>query len=99
MVNNPFLTVVLGDFYAKSSFWYNNGITPYERITIDGVNSQFGLHQIIKESAHIIEFIFQGNWPHHKTYANISHKIQYSPPYERKPAKAIIYSNHSKYNV
>ena len=24
MVNNPFLTVILGDLNAKLSFWYNN---------------------------------------------------------------------------
>ena len=29
MVNNPFLTVILGDFNAKSSHWYNNDIATY----------------------------------------------------------------------
>ena len=54
MVNNPFLTVVLGDFNAKTSLWYNNDITTYEGSKIDGVTSQFGLEQIIKEPTHII---------------------------------------------
>ena len=36
MVNNPFLTVVLGDFNEKLSFWYNNDITSYEGLKIDG---------------------------------------------------------------
>ena len=42
MVNNPFLTAVLGDFNAKSSLWYNNDKTAYEGFKIDGVttNSQ-----------------------------------------------------------
>ena len=53
MVNNLFLTVVLGDLKAKSSLWYNNDITTYEGDKIDGVTSQFGLEQIIKESTHI----------------------------------------------
>ena len=54
MVNNPFLTVVLGDFNAKSSLWYNSDITTYEGSKIDDVTSQFGLQQIIKEPTHII---------------------------------------------
>ena len=51
---NPFLTVVLGDFNAKLSLWYNNDISTYEGSKIDGVTSQFGLEQIIKEPTHII---------------------------------------------
>ena len=54
MVNNPFLTVVLGDFNAKTSLWYNNDITTYEGSEIDGVTSLFELEQIIKEPMHII---------------------------------------------
>ena len=54
MVNNPFLTVVLGDFNAKTSLWYNNDITTYEGSKIDGVTSQFGLQQIIKEPTRFI---------------------------------------------
>ena len=54
MVNNPFLTVILGDFNAKSSLWYNNDVTTYEGSKIDGVTSQFGLQQIIKEPTHFI---------------------------------------------
>ena len=54
IVNNPFLTVLLGDFNAKLSLWYNSDITTYEGSKIDGVTSQFGLEQIIKEPTHII---------------------------------------------
>ena len=54
MVNNPFLTVVLGDFNVKTSLWYNGDITTYEDSRTDGVTSQSGLQQIIKESTHII---------------------------------------------
>ena len=54
MVNNPFLTVVLGDFNATSSLWYNRDITTYEVSKIDGAASQFGLEKIIKEPTHII---------------------------------------------
>ena len=48
MVHNPLLTVALGDFNAKTSLWYNNGITTYEGSKIDGVTCQFWLEQIIK---------------------------------------------------
>ena len=41
MVNNLFLAIALGDFNAKTSFWYNNDITAYEDSKIDGVKSQF----------------------------------------------------------
>ena len=54
MVNNPHLTVILGDFNTKSSLWCNNDITTYEGFKIDGVTSQFGLQQIIKEFTHFI---------------------------------------------
>ena len=56
MTNNPFLAVILGDFNAKLSLWYNNDITAYEGSKIDGVTSQFGYQQIIKESTHIIGY-------------------------------------------
>ena len=54
-VNNPFLTVIHGDFNAKSSLWYNNNITTYEGSKIDGVTSQFGLQQKIKKPTHFID--------------------------------------------
>ena len=54
MTNNPFLTVILDDFNDKSSIWHNNDITTYEGSKTDGVTSQFGLQQIIKEPTHII---------------------------------------------
>ena len=42
MVNNPFLTVLLGGFNAKPSLWYNNDIITHEGSKIDGVTSQYG---------------------------------------------------------
>ena len=49
MTNNPFLTVILGEFNAKSSLLYNNDVATYEGSKIDGVTSQFGLQLRIKE--------------------------------------------------
>ena len=40
---NPFLTVVLGDFNNKSSNWYKHDQTIYEGSKIDAVSSQFSL--------------------------------------------------------
>ena len=54
MVNNPFVTVVLGDFNVKTGLWQNNDIITYEGSKIDGVTSKFGLEQSIKKPAHII---------------------------------------------
>ena len=54
MVNNLYLTVILGDFNAKSSLWCNNDITTYEGSKIDGATSKFGLQQIIKAPTHFI---------------------------------------------
>ena len=51
---NPFLTVVLGDFNTKSSNWYKHDKTTYERSKIDAVFPQFGLQQLIKEATHIL---------------------------------------------
>ena len=51
--NNPFLTVVLGDFNAKSNLWYKNDKTTNEGSKIDGIASQFGLHQFINEPTHL----------------------------------------------
>ena len=52
--NNNFLTVVLGDFNAKSNLWFKGDKARYEGSKIDGITSTFGLQQIINESTHII---------------------------------------------
>ena len=55
---NPFLTVVIGDFNAKSKHWYSRDSTNFKGITIKNVTSKFGLSQIIKEATHILESSF-----------------------------------------
>ena len=44
-MNNTFLTVVLGDFNAKSFIWFKDDKTTYECSKIDGIISTFGLKQ------------------------------------------------------
>ena len=53
--NNPFLLALLGDFNAKSSNWCKNDITTTEGKAIENISSQFGLHQMVNEPAHILE--------------------------------------------
>ena len=50
--NNPFLTVVLGDFDVKSNLWCKSDKTSYEGSKIEGITSQFGLQQLINELTH-----------------------------------------------
>ena len=52
---NPFLTLAIDDFNAKSKNWCSQDSSNFEGITIENVTSQFGLSQIIKEATHILE--------------------------------------------
>ena len=47
--NNPFLTVMIGNFNAKSSNWYLNDITTFEGSQIEFLASQFAMSQVINE--------------------------------------------------
>ena len=90
--NNPFLTVVLGDFNAKSNLWYKNDKKTYEGSKIDGIASQFGLHQLINESTHLtrntsscIDLIFTSqpnlvmeSGVHSSLHENCHHQITYA---------------------
>ena len=89
---NPFLTVVLGDFNTKSSNWYKHDQTIYEGSKIDAVTSQFGLQQLIKEPIHIlgnssscIDLIFTSqpslvmeSGVHPSLHSNCHHQITYA---------------------
>ena len=55
LYGNPFLTVMIGDFNAKSKDWCSIDITSFEGSELDFLTSQFGLLQIIKEPTHILE--------------------------------------------
>ena len=51
---NLILLVAIGDFNAKSKFWYCNDNTTSQGKAFENVTSQFGLHQVIKEPTHIL---------------------------------------------
>ena len=52
--NNPFVTVVLGDFNEKSNNWCKADITFLVGSKIDTITSSYGLNQLIQEPAHIL---------------------------------------------
>ena len=53
--NNPFRTVMIGDFNAKSSNWYLNDITSFEGSQIEFLASQFAMSQVINELTHNLD--------------------------------------------
>ena len=51
--NNPFLTVIIGDFNAKFNKWCSTDKTTPEGAKLDSLTSQYGLTQLLKEPTHI----------------------------------------------
>ena len=52
-LKNPFLTVVIADFNARSSKWWTDDKTTQEGIKIEKLLSQFSLSQVIDEPTYI----------------------------------------------
>ena len=50
---NSFLTVITGDFNAKSNKWCSTDKTTPEGAKLDNLTSQYGLTQLLKEPTHI----------------------------------------------
>ena len=96
MVNNPYLTVILGDFNAKSSLWCNNDITTYEGSKIDGATSQFGLNQIIKEPIH---FIGDSSSCIYLIFTTQPHLVMESGVYFSLQANCHHHINFAKFNL
>ena len=51
--NNPFLTVMIGDFNTKSRNWYLNDTASFDVSKIEFLASQFAVSQAINEPTHI----------------------------------------------
>ena len=51
--NNPFLTVMIGDFNTKSRNWYLNDTASFDVSKIEFLASQFAVPQAINEPTHI----------------------------------------------
>ena len=88
---NLLLLVAVGDFNAKSSNWFCQHKTSFERDTIENLTSQFGLHQVIQEPTHILDasscidliFTSQPNLiiesrVHLSLYSNCHHQILFA---------------------
>ena len=52
--NNPFMTIVLGDFNVKSNNWCKSEIASLEGSKIDTIVNSYGLNQLIQEPMHIL---------------------------------------------
>ena len=52
---NPFLTVLIGDFNAKSKDSCSIDITSFEGSELDFLTTQFGLSRMTKEPTHILD--------------------------------------------
>ena len=52
--NNPFMTIVLGDFNAKSNNWCKSDITSLEGSKTDTIANSSGLNQLIQEPNYIL---------------------------------------------
>ena len=46
---------IIVDFNAKSCNWYSHDKTSFEGSTIESINSQFGLYQLINEPTHLLQ--------------------------------------------
>ena len=53
--NNSFLTVMVGDFNAKSNDWYLNDLTSFKSSQIEFLASQFAMSPVIKEPTHVLD--------------------------------------------
>ena len=92
LVNNPSLTVVLGDFNVKSNLWCKSDKTSFKGSKIEGTTSQFGLQQLINEPTHqtrnsysFIDLIFvlhlnlvMESGVHSSLHENCHHQIIYA---------------------
>ena len=92
LCSNPFLTVTIVDFNAKSKDWCSIDITSFESSELDFLTFQFGLSQIIKEATHIVDksrscigltFTSQPNMVidssvHASLHSNCDHQITYA---------------------
>ena len=87
--NNPFMTVVLGDFNAKSNNWCKADVTSLEGSKIDTITRSYGLNQLIQEPTHILNLwasclnlistsqpnLVMGSGIHSSLHSNCHHQI------------------------
>ena len=52
---NPFVSIIIGDFNARSNNWCSNDKTTYGGKKLESFTSQCGFKQVISDPAHILE--------------------------------------------
>ena len=52
---NPFVSIIIGDFNARSNNWCSSDKTTYEGKKIESLTSQCGFKQVISDPTHILE--------------------------------------------
>ena len=51
---NPFVTIFLGDFNAKTTLWWSGDVINSEGLDINELSSYYNLHQLINTPTHIL---------------------------------------------
>ena len=51
---NSLITIILGDFNARSSVWWTRNKTTIERTKLNSLTSVYGFHQIILQPTHLL---------------------------------------------
>ena len=52
--SSSLFTIILGDFNARSSFWWKNDKTTVEGARLEALTSSHGFHQLISEPTHLL---------------------------------------------
>ena len=52
---NPFVSIIIDDFNARSNYWYSSDKTTYEGEKLEPLTSQYGFKQVISDATHILE--------------------------------------------
>ena len=52
---NPFVSIIIGDFNARSSNWFSSDKTTYKGKKLESLTSQCGFKQVISDPTHILE--------------------------------------------
>ena len=51
---NSLITIILGDFNARSSVWWTRNITTIERTKLKSLTSVYGFHQLTSQPTHLL---------------------------------------------
>ena len=52
---NPFVSIIIGDFNARSNNWCSSDKRTYEGKNLESLTSQCGFKQVISDPTHILE--------------------------------------------